>query len=99
VVVYLPGEPEYLPGPRDDRRLRLAKLLAARQIAFIDLTPDLRAVSPDSLDWLFITPHALPTNGAGGHYTAVGHRWVAAHLAAHLRTLPAATPVLTTASR
>jgi hypothetical protein len=55
----------------------------------VDLTPEIRAVPPDSADWMFITPNALPVQGSSAHYTAAGHRWVAARLAEHLRAMPA----------
>ena len=50
-------------------------------------TPEMRSVPADSLDWMFITDNALKVNGSAGHYTAMGHDWVARKLAGHLRRL------------
>jgi hypothetical protein len=86
--VYLPAPPDLAPGPYDVRRERMEKFSKKAGIPFIDLTPAIRAVPPDSLDWLFITPNALPVEGSSGHYTASGHRWVAAQLASQLRAIP-----------
>jgi hypothetical protein len=94
VIVYLPALQEYAAGPRDDRRVRFAASAKRAGITFIDLTPDLRTVSPDSLDWLFITPNALPVRGASGHLTVSGHQWVADRITAHLRRDSAAAAAL-----
>jgi len=94
VLVYLPGEPEFAPGPRDERRRHIARSAAAAGIPVVDLTADLRAVAPDSLDWMYITPNALPVRGSGGHFTPTGHRWVAQRLAEHLRALPSTAAAL-----
>jgi hypothetical protein len=98
-VVYLPTVEEYVPGLRDERRERLGKSAQQAGIAFIDLTPDLRAVPTDSVDWMFITNNALPIRGIGGHYTAAGHRWLAARLAAHLRAQATIAPLLAASPR
>lgn len=94
VMVYLPSLTDIESAPRDRRRARLQASARAAGIAFVDLTPDLREVPPDSLDWMFITPNALPVDGASGHYTAVGHRWVAERIARHLRDEPTAARAL-----
>ena len=94
VIVYLPALQEYAAGPRDDRRVKFAVSAKRAGITFIDLTPDLRTVSPDSLDWLFITPNALPVRGASGHFTVSGHQWVADRISAHLRRDSAAAAAL-----
>lgn len=89
VLVYLPAPPDLDAGPYDGRRIRLAAFSKVSGIPLIDLTPEIRAIPRDSLDWLFITPNALPVAGSSGHYTAAGHRWVAKRLAEHLRAMPA----------
>ena len=99
VLVYLPAPPDLTPGAYDVRRERMEKFSKKSGIPFIDLTPEIRTVPSDSLDWLFITPNALPVVGSGGHYTASGHRWVAARLAEHLRAIPSVAGVLVPASR
>jgi hypothetical protein len=98
VLVYLPAPPDLTPGPYDVRRERMEKFSKKSGIPFIDLTPEIRGVPPDSLDWLFITPNALPVEGSGGHYTAKGHQWVAARLAEHLRAIPTVAAALSPAS-
>ena len=98
VLVYLPAPPDLVPGPYDVRRERMEKFSKATGIPFVDLTPAIRAIPPDSLDWMFITPNALPVEGSSGHYTAAGHRWVAARLAERLRTIPGTASALSLAS-
>lgn len=94
VLVYLPSQQEFAPSPRDERRAKLAASARRAGIAFIDLTLDLRSVPPDSLDWMYITPNALEVQGAGGHPTPSGHRWIADRTAEHLRRLPALASAL-----
>ena len=98
VLVYLPAPPDLTPGAYDVRRERMEKFSKKSGIPFVDLTPEVRTIPPDSLDWIFITPNALPVVGSGGHYTARGHRWVAARLADHLRSMPTIAGVLAPAS-
>ena len=88
VLVYLPAPPDLAPGAWDPRRRKLAELSRTTGVTLIDLTDEIRRVPADSLDWMFITEHALPVDGASGHYTAMGHDWVARKLAAHLNALP-----------
>lgn len=88
VLVYLPAFPDLAPGALDDRRARLAAFAKANSVALIDLTEEMRAVPQDSIDWMYITPNALPVDGASGHYTAMGHEWVARKMADRLRALP-----------
>lgn len=95
VLVYLPTLQDVDPGPLDLRRDSLATFARAAGIPFIDLTPELRQVSADSIGWMFITPHALPVSWPSGHYSAAGHRWAADHIAAHLRAIPAVDSALT----
>ena len=94
VLVYLPAPSDLLPGPYDARRKKLADFSKRSGISLIDLTPEIRQLPADTLDWFFITPNALPVGGSAGHYTAAGHRWVATRLAEHLRAIPAAAAAL-----
>jgi len=94
VLVYLPAPADLAPGAQDTRRRRLAEFSHSSGIPFVDLTAEIRTVPPDSADWMFITPNALPVQGSSGHYTAAGHRWVAARLAEHLRAIPAVAAAL-----
>jgi hypothetical protein len=88
VLVYLPALSDLRPGGTDARRAALAAFSRRRGIAYVDLTAELRAVSPDTADWFFITPNALPVRGLAGHYTAEGHRWVAARIAERVQATP-----------
>jgi hypothetical protein len=88
VLVYLPALSDLRPGGSDARRAAFAASSARAGIPFIDLTPAMRTMSPDSVDWLFITPSALPVRGLAGHYSAAGHRWVAARIAERLLAAP-----------
>jgi hypothetical protein len=94
VLVYLPTLQDIDPGPLDARRAMLKAFSKRSGIPFIDLTPEMREVSPDSLPWMFITPHVLKVTGLGGHYDAPGNRWVADRLAEHLRRIPGVDSLL-----
>lgn len=94
VILYLPAKQEYAPGPRDERRAKFAASAQRAGIPFVDLTPELRAVHPDSLEWLFITPNGRPVRGASGHPTVLGHQWIAERTAAQLRRIPAVAAAL-----
>ena len=88
VLAYLPTMRDARPGPRDARRAWLAAAAARRAIPFLDLTPALRTLRPDSLDLAFIartSPLVVPR--AVGQYSTVGHAWVARQLAARLDSL------------
>jgi hypothetical protein len=95
VLVYLPTLEDVNTTGLDPRRAMLAKFAAEAHIPVVDPVPAIRAIPPDSVQWLFITPNALPVDGSGGHYTALGHRWIADRIAERLRTLPAASGTIT----
>jgi hypothetical protein len=88
VLAYLPTLGDLREGAGDDRRAALAAFSERAGIPFVDLTAGMRAVSPDTADWFFITPNALPVRGLAGHYSTAGNRWVAALLAERLAALP-----------
>jgi hypothetical protein len=94
VLVYLPTLTEAEAGPYDVRRQSLEAFSKRTGIPLVDLTPDLRAVPRDSLDWLFITANQIPVHGSTGHYSPRGNHWAAERLAIHLRELPALSAVL-----
>jgi hypothetical protein len=94
VLVYLPNLVEFDAGPHDVRRARLEQFSKRTGIPLVDLTPDLRAVPRDSLDWLFITANQIPVRGSAGHYSPRGNHWAAERLAVHLRDLPAVSAIL-----
>lgn len=87
VLVYLPSLVDVAPSTLDERRARVAEFSRRANIPFVDLTPGIRAMQPDTLDWMFITPNGIPVDGASGHYTAAGNRWVAARIAERIRSL------------
>lgn len=87
VLLYLPALPDLTPGAYDHRRERLSAFSAKTGITLVDLTTPMRQVPADSSEWYFITPNALPVRGSSGHYTALGHKWVAKELATQLRAL------------
>lgn len=89
VLVYLPTLSDLEPSKLDDRRARIERFASAAGIPFIDLTPDIRALPPDSSAWYFITPNLIKARGAARHYTVAGNRWVAARLAERLNAMPA----------
>jgi len=94
VLVYLPTATEAEAGPYDVRRASLEAFSKRTGIPLVDLTPDLRAVPRDSLDWLFITANQIPVRGSAGHYSPRGNHWAAERLGVHLRELPALSAVL-----
>lgn len=95
VLAYLPTQRDLHPGPLDARRDSLAAYARARNIPFIDLTPALRALRPDSLDLAFITK--VPPGAPGvlaGHYSDLGNAWAARALASWLAGVAALQPLL-----
>ena len=88
VLTYLPAMLDYDPGAYDARRVRLAAFCKTAGIKLIDLTDDLRGTPRDVAEWYFITSNEVPVKGSAGHYTALGHRWAAARIAAHMRDMP-----------
>jgi len=84
VVGYLPTIADHFPGPSDARREQMEELSRSAGAVFVDLTPSLRTMSLDTLDWFFITPNSLNAEGTSGNYTARGHAWVAAQLSSRL---------------
>lgn len=85
VLAYLPAKRELAPGSPDARRMKLASYARRRGIAFIDLTPLMRAVRPDSIDLSYIS--RVPRGAAPGvadHLSNLGNAWVARTLAERL---------------
>ncbi|HTK49290.1 MAG TPA: hypothetical protein VL328_15035 [Gemmatimonadaceae bacterium] len=89
IIVYLPTKRDMRPGLHDAWRRRIAGYAHGHGVPFFDLTPAMRKLRPDSLDLVWITrvPAGSPT-GVPGHYTNLGHLWVARVLADSLATLP-----------
>lgn len=90
VVVYLPTPRDIRPGTLDARRTWLAEAARKRGIDLVDLTPELRRLRRDSIDLVFISRLATRVKPeAVGQYSKLGHDWVAAALASHLRPIVA----------
>jgi len=104
VLVYLPSSRDRRKGGLDAWRDTLSADASRLHVPFIDLTPDLRGLRPDSADIAFITS---PTDVGPyiGQYSDVGHAWVARTLAARLAATPdlasrlGAAPVATVRAR
>ena len=89
VLVYLPTRQEVSAGVLDKPRQLVATSAAKLGISFIDLTPPLRALPADSSDNAFIL--ATPSGAApdiAGHYSNLGHLWVARQVAQALARAP-----------
>ncbi len=94
VLVQLPQPEDLRPGASDAARGILAVELAKRGIAYVDLVPAFRALSPADRAALFIAAGALPFDRAEGHYTEAGNERVARLLLAALERDPAARAAL-----
>ncbi len=94
VLVYLPTTADMMPGAYDARRARLAAFASKAGIPLVDLTAEMRTVPPDSSQWFFITNSELTSQGASGHYTPKGHRWVAEAIARQLARVPSVSAAL-----
>jgi hypothetical protein len=82
VIAYLPTKFDARPGFLDERRRRLAEYTGRKNIPFFDLTTELRALPPDSLNGTFISQVEAGVNpGVLGHYTVAGGTWAAQQLA------------------
>jgi hypothetical protein len=89
VLAYLPSLRE---ARRDDdpRRRRLAAWAREHRVAYVDLTPAMHAMRPDSLDLAFIARVAPgASDGVMGQYSDLGNAWIARVLASRLVTLGA----------
>jgi len=86
-LVYLPSSRDRRKSGLDAWRDTLAADAARLHVPFIDLTPELRGLRPDSADIAFITS---PTDVGPfvGQYSDVGQTWVARTLAARLAATP-----------
>ena len=100
VIAYLPTKRDMQPGVHDEWRRRIGDYARTHGVRFFDLTPGMRAMRPDSLDLVWITrvPVGSPT-GVPGHYTNLGHLWVARVLADSLATLPEFAHLRTTVTQ
>jgi hypothetical protein len=94
VLIYLPTTADLSRGPQDARRKHLAEFAQRAKLPLIDLTDAVRAVPADSSQWFFITDNQWPVDGASGHYTVVGNRWVAHQLAERLRHMPETSAIV-----
>ena len=76
VVVYLPTIDDYRGKGSDKWRQFIRDASARDRYDYVDLVEELRRVSPDSVDGLFIPRGQLAFRGAAGHYTDAGNVWV-----------------------
>jgi hypothetical protein len=76
-VVYLPTERDYDGGSSEGWRRALESLAQKDGFHFIDLIPELRALSPEAMANLFIPEGTMGYVNAAGHYTEAGNLWVA----------------------
>ncbi len=76
IVVYLPTIDDFKGKNSDKWRKSLQEAAAQDGYVAIDLVDELRKVSPDSVDGLFIPRGQLAFRGAAGHYTEAGNVWV-----------------------
>jgi hypothetical protein len=95
VMAYLPTKRDVKPGYLDARRRRLAAYAMRQNIPFVDLTPDLRKLSADTIDLSYISrvPEGAPPEVAG-HWSELGNAWAARIIAAHLAEMQAIARVL-----
>jgi hypothetical protein len=89
VLVYLPILDDYLSRSTErwSRRLHAAATRSPG-VFFLDLTPELKRLPPDTVAAMFIPRppgHVEPGEGGGhGHYTIRGNQWVANNVARYL---------------
>ena len=76
IVVYLPTIDDFKSKASDGWRQSIQDASAKDNYEFIDLVQELRRVSPDSVDRLFIPRGQLAFRGAAGHFTEAGNVWV-----------------------
>jgi lysophospholipase L1-like esterase len=96
VLVYLPTREDLSSSTFDELRAWLAEQAEKQQIAYVDLTADMRALAPERAQELFLRNDEVP-QGGGGHYNEAGNRFVATHLHARLEALPAVAALLASA--
>ena len=82
LLVYLPVQREITDSSLDERRAWLAGVASRQAVAFVDLTPPLRAMGRDSTDVAYFARWSpVQPSGANGQLTTAGHAWVARLLA------------------
>lgn len=97
VMAYYPTIRDVRGTYLDARRRRIAEYAERRAIPFIDLTPNLRALSADSVALLYIA-RERPIPGVPaevpGHFSDEGNAWAAGLLAERLAATPAVARLL-----
>jgi hypothetical protein len=76
IVVYLPTIDDFKGKASDRWRQSIQDAAKQDNYDYVDLVEELRRVSPDSVDGLFIPRGQLAFRGAAGHYTEAGNLWV-----------------------
>ena len=87
IVVYLPTIDEFKGKGSDKWRRSIQDAAKQDNYEFLDFVEELRRVSPDSVDGLFIPRGQLAFRGAAGHYTEAGNVWVEKLLRARVPVL------------
>ena len=77
VVVYLPMEGDYEGHDSDAWRQALGAWARDADWHFVDLVEEVRALTPDEMDGVFIPKGVIPFESAAGHYTARGNALIA----------------------
>jgi len=84
VLVFLPVLGDHAGKSSDAWRARAALWAREMDLPLIDLVPALRLLSAEEARGLFIPEGDLAFQGAGGHPSAAGNRWIAAQVTAAL---------------
>jgi len=88
VAVWLPTLPDYVSRGSDALRTTLIANLRAHDVLVIDLVEDLRRLTGEQADALFLRPDEVAYPAAGRHYSEDGNAFVAAAIWQRLRNLP-----------
>jgi hypothetical protein len=80
VLAYLPTRRDLSGGSADGWRSFVAGSAVPDSVMVIDLVPEVRRLSPGTVDSLFIPEGEMNYAGAAGHYSAEGNRWVAGRI-------------------
>lgn len=86
VLVYLPIERDFVNDAARPWRERMHAIADSLRVPLVDLVPQLRQVAPDEVPKLYIQQGGAVFEGMG-HYTALGHQWVAERLGAAMDSL------------
>lgn len=86
VLVYLPIERDFINDASRHWRTQTRAIADSLGVPLLDLVRDLREVPPEDVPKLYIQQSGAVFEGMG-HYTVLGHKWVAQRLGAALDSL------------